>query len=292
MIKKNGVTGFSLIEIIIVIAVLAALGAIAIPSLMGLLKTPEINTASEEIMNTLRLAQNKTLSSEANSQYGVYFKTTTTPHQYILFKGSSYALRDTAYDQVYPVPAIIEFSAINISGGNEIVFDRLTGTTAESGNVSLRLKEDHSQVKNIYVDNSGTISPNPLSVPEDTRVKDSRHVDLNYSRSIDTSNENIVLTFNGNIVENVPIFQNLNAGQIDWQGTFTVNNTAQTIRIHTLRLNSPDTQFSIFRDQRFNNASLTITLSGDNTGTLVEYSADGLTPNFQPSVYVSNFAWQ
>ena len=283
--------GFTLLELIVVVAILVIVGAISIPSIVSLQKIPQLNNTSEEIINTLRIAQNKTLSSEQNSQYGVYFNTATSPHQYILFKGVSFALRDSSFDQIYSISSIIEFYAVNTGGNNEVVFDKLTGSTANFGNVSLRLKEDTSKTRIIYIDNSGVIGAVTLSVPLDTRIKDSRHIDFNYTRSIDTATENIILTFNGNIVKTIPISQYLVSGQFYWKDIVNVNSVNQTITIHTLRLNSPDTLFSIYRDLRFNNASLTIKISGDNTGTLSEYSADGLTTNFH-SIYVNNFAWQ
>lgn len=289
--------GFTLIELIIAIAVLAVIGAISIPLFMSLLKTPQLNNASQEIISALKLSQNKTLSSEGNSQYGVYFNTISSPHQYVLFKGSSYVLREASFDQVYSIPNVTEFYAINTGGANEIVFDKLTGSTANFGNVSLRLKDDTSQTKIIYMDNSGIIGYVALSVPSDSaRIKDSRHVDFDYSRTIDTATENVILTFNGSTVQTIPINQYLATGQFDWNGTVNVGGTNQTIKIHTLRLNSPDTKFSVYRDMRFNDKSLTIKLSGDNTGSgcigcVAEYSADGLTTNFY-SIYVNNFAWQ
>lgn len=284
--------GFALIELLVVVIILVVLMAITIPSMISFQKTPQLNNSFEEVVNALRVAQNKTISSEENSQYGVYFNTATVPHQYILFKGASYALRDSAYDQVKSISNLSEFYDINTGGGNQIVFDKLTGFTANFGNVSLRLKEDTSQTKIIYIDNSGIISAAPLSVPpDDARTKDSRHIDFDYNRVIDTGTENMVLTFNGNVIQTIPMAQYTASGKFDWEGTFNVTGTDQVVRVHTLRLNSPDTQFSVFRDRRFNDKSLTVKLSGDVTGTLVEYSADGLTTDFH-SIYVNNLAWQ
>lgn len=284
--------GFTLFEVIIVVLILLTLAAIAIPSIRSLQKTPQLTTTAQEVINILRVAQNKTLSSEGNSQYGVYFKTTTTPHQYLVFKGSSYVARDTAFDQTYSLPAAVEFYEVATGGNNEVVFDRLTGTTANAGNVSLRLKNDTGQTSIVYIDNSGVVGASALlAAPDTNRVKDSRHVDFDYSRVIDTATENLILMFNGSTVQTIPINQYTSTGQIDFEGTFNVAGSSQTVRVHTIHLNSPDTRFSIFRDMRQNNKSLTVKLSADNTGTLAEYSADGLATDHH-SIYVSNFAWQ
>lgn len=286
-------TGFSIVELVIVVAVLAVIAMISLPSFVALLKTPQLNNTSEEIINTLKTAQNRTLSSEGNSQYGVYFDTTTSPHQYVLFKGSSYASRISSFDKIYPIPSALEMYATNLAGGgNQVVFDRLTGSTANSGNVSLRFIDDVSQTKIIYIDNAGVVGYVALSTPSDSnRVKDSRHIDFNYNRTIATDTENIILTFGGSAVQTIPMNQYLVNGQFYWSGTVSIGNANQTLTIHTLRLNNADTQFSIYRDMRFNTASLTIKLSGDSSGTVAEYSANGLTTTY-PSIYVNSFAWQ
>ena len=285
-------TGFALLELLIVLGILAVILLLSIPGINLLLKTSLLSTTSEEIITVLKTAQNDTLSSQNNSQYGVYFKTTTSPNQYILFKGSNYTNRDTSFDKTYYLDSSVQFSSVNVGANNEIVFDRLVGSTANSGSVTLQLTTDASQTKTMYIDNSGVVGYTALSTASDAdRVKDSRHVDLAYSRTIDTANENLILTFDGSTQETIPISQNLIDNQIDWQGTYTIGGQAQTLRIHTLRLNSTDTKFSIFRDLRNNTKSLTITLSGDGTGTLAEYSADGLTTS-HTSIYVNNFAWQ
>ncbi len=290
--QENYLRGFTLIELIIVVAILLIVGAIAIPGIISLQNAPELNNAAEEIIGALRTAQNQTLSSFENSQYGVYFDLTTSPHQYILFKGSSYALRSIASDRTYKVPSDVEFYQVNTGGGGQIVFDKLTGATANVGNVSLRLKSDNNQTKIVYIDNSGAIGYTALSVPLDTaRVKDSRHIDFNYSRNIDTATENIILNFDGLATQTIPMSEHMVNGQFEFEGTYNVGGTDQIIAIHTISLNSPDTKFSVFRDLRFNDKSLAITISADNTGTLAEYSADGVTVDFH-SIYVNNFSWQ
>ncbi len=267
------------------------IGAITIPAVISLQQVPQLGNTAEEIISILRLAQNQTLASEGDSQYGIYFNTSLSPHQYIIFKGSSYSLRDSSYDKTYILPSTLEFYAINTGANNEVVFDKLTGATGNSGNISLRLKEDASKTKIIYITSSGVINYTAPSVPQDSRLKDSRHINFNYSRVINTANENLILTFNETIIKTIPLSQNLNNGQFSWQGTYAINGIDQVLAIHTLRLNFPDTQFSLFRDARFNNTSLKIQLSGDNTGTLAEYSANGQITNYY-SIYVNNFAWQ
>ncbi len=291
--KKHKNNGFTLIEIIIVIAILIILITVPITSYYSIFKKSDLNNGVQEFVSILNVAQNKSLSSENNSQYGVYLDALTSPNKYVLFKGVSYALRDVSYDKIYFLPQKVEYLSINLNGGSEVVFDKLTGATQESGSISLRLKTDASQTKTVYISNIGVIGfDTPIISSDDGRIKDSRHIQFDYSRFVDVNTENIVLSFNNNqVIQSIPISQYLSGGQFDWSGTISVGGANQAMVIRTHRLNNPDTQFSIYRDRRFNDKDLTITISRDSSGFLAKYSADGLTTTHS-SIFVSNFSWQ
>lgn len=282
--------GFTLIEIVVVIFILIVLTAVSIPAFDLLVKSSDVDNSMQEFYTTLRLAQSKAISSEGDSQYGVYIDTSTLPNKYVIYKGASYATRDASKDQSFWLSKTTEFSAISLGGANEVVFDKLTGYAEQSGSVSVRLKTDTSNVKTVYISSIGSLGfVAPVAIT-DTRVKDSRHLHFDYSRAINTNTESIKLLFDNSILQVIPIATNMSGGEIDWTGTVAVGGANQTVSVRTHRLNSPDTQFSIHRDGRLNTKSLKITITGES-GSLAEYSADGLTTTFSSS-YVSNFNWQ
>ena len=285
--------GFTIIEVLVAISILAILSTVSVSNFYLLQKSFDLDTGVQEVMEILKLAQSRTLSSESNSQYGVYFDSAVSPNKYTLFKGATFATRIVASDQNYWLPKTTEFFNISFGASPEVVFDRLSGTSAQSGSISLRLKADVNQNKIIYISNSGLVSFNSETLPsDDDRFKDSRHTHFDYSRVINTASENIILNFNnGALVHTFAIGSYLVSGQLDLTDTVLVSGTQQTIKIKTHRLNETDTQFSIHRDRRINDKSLVITLSGDSTGNLISYSADGTTTTYS-SIYVSNFAWQ
>ena len=268
--------GFTLVEVLVIVGILIVLIALSVPAFRFFQKESDLGNSAEEIINTLRLAQNKTLASEGGSQWGIYFENTTTPHQYILFKGSSYALRDISFDEIHKLPKSVEIYQINLAGGKEVIFNRITGETSQAGNLGLRLISDTSKTKTIYIENSGQVGLSGPTAPSDTaRVKDSRHIHFDYGRVISTSAEGLTLNFEGGVSKTIVISENLKDGQIYWEGEVDVSGQIQKIKVHTHRLNNPDTQFCIHRDRRYNNKSLIITISGDGSGSLISYTADG-----------------
>jgi Tfp pilus assembly protein FimT len=296
--KKN-LLGFTLIELLVIFGVSLILIILAFPNFRFFGKESDLNNSAEEIINTLRLAQNKTLASEGGNQWGVYFETSTSPHQYVLFKGKSFAARDTSADEVHKLPKSIEIFEIDLWGGNEVVFERVTGnvsSTSQFGKVSLRLKSDPSKTKEIFIENSGLVSLENPSTPSDAnRLKDSRHVHFDYSRSISTSTEKIILTFTydtSTTTKEIIIADNIKDNQIYWEGEIDVGGEIQKLKIHTHLLNDPilGTRFCIHRDRRYNNKALKVEISGD-AGDLIKYDQDGQTTKGN-SIYVSEPVWQ
>ena len=281
--------GLTFIELLVVLALLAVLVAASVPVLHLFQKKNALQGDAEKVLSILEAAQNKTLASTGPGQYGVYFDQSSA--RYILFKGASYGSRDPSLDFSYNFSPEVALSEVNLDN-SQVVFERISGSASQTGTVVIFLKDDLSQKKTIYIQNSGAASLKPLLSPSDSdRAKDSRHVHIDYSRVIDTSTETIELDFNGT-AKSIPIASNVDDdGQMFWEGEIEADGSDQKIKIHTHRLNSPDTQFCIHRDRRYNDVAVVINLSGDTSGSLAEYSQDGLSTN-HTSIYVTDFSWQ
>ena len=285
--------GFTLVELLAIVGVLVILAGLGIPAFRNFERRSELDRTAESIANVLRLAQSKTVASEESDQWGVYFSTSS--NQYILFRGDDYSSRDPLYDEIKEFSQNIEIKEINTNTGtSQIVFERLTGAAGAYGHISLKLKSESSE-KLVYVENSGLIGlAVPPVVSEENRLKDSRRVYIDYGRLISTSTEKIVLTFDGTVVEEIPIADNLAEGQINFEREVTVGGQNEKVKIYTNRLNDPDTQFSVVRDRRYNSKSLRVDIDNVpdyDAGYLVQYSADGLTTT-STSIYVADLQWQ
>ena len=271
--KEQNSLGVTLIELLVIIGILVTFAVISVSTFWYSRRESDLDNSTEEIINVLRVAQNKTLASTDASNYGVHFEA----NKFVLFKGTIYD-HLTEDNDIYNLNNGLEIYGINLAGGgSEIVFDRVTGTTSQFGSVSLRSKTVLSKVRTIYIENFGQIGLTlPLVPSDESRIKDSRHVHFDYSRMIDTTIESLILNFEGGMVnETIVIANNIKNGQIYWEGEVEVSGSAQRIKIHTHRLNNPNTQFCIHRDRRYNNKSLIITISGDGSGSLISYTAEG-----------------
>ena len=265
---------FTLIELLLVVGILIILIAIAVPNFRSFQKETVLNNSTEEIIATLRLAQSKTLASERASQWGVYFETVTQPHQHTLFKGENYAARDSSFDETHKLPSAVEIYGIDLNGGNEAVFNRVTGTVNPSGSLSLRLKSDLTKTKTIYIEETGRVSLTSPSISSDTaRLKDSRHLHFDLGWSI---RDAITLKFQfvgpePDQIETVSMTNYFNADktEFNWDNRndpFVVNGDNQIFQIHTHSLNSSNTLLCIHRDRT----------NGNNTEEVIIYIFDGV----------------
>jgi len=260
---------FTLIELIIIVGVLFILIAIAVPSLRSFGKESDLNNSIEQIIEVLRTAQNKTLASEEANQWGVHFETS----KYVLFKGDSYN-PGSSDNKVYELSEILEIYQITlIGGGSETVFERITGDTGQFGQVSLKLTDDPSETRTIYIENSGQAGLNVPPVPGDEeRIKDARHYHFDLGWSIQDA-ASLKFKFLGpdpDQIETVIMANYFNGDktEFDWfneNEPFVVNGANQVFQIHTHSLDAFNTILCIHRDRN----------QGENNEEVIIYIIDG-----------------
>jgi len=266
--QKNG---FVLIELLVVIGIMGLMMALLYVNLGFFQKGKTVDEAANEIVRTLRLAQSKTLSSEGDSSFGVYFET----DRFTLFKGAVFN-PGAPDNEVHQLNSALKISEINLGGPSATVFERLTGALPTSGSVKLELVNASSTNKTIFVDASGAISLSS-DVPSDAnRIKDSRHTHVLYSQNTKTASTLALVFPNDSFTQNIDYRANLNAdkSQFYWEGRVTVGGSVQVLKIHSHQLTDTSTLFCIHRDRRFNSKALNISLDGQN---LIDYTANGTT---------------
>src|SRR3989338_7817252 len=261
--------GFSFIELLVVIGVIAVLASGVLIAYRSANGGIELKTNAFKIVDVLNLARQRPIASLGSSEYGVHFEA----NQLVLFKGAAYSAPDP--DNIfYALPDALEIADVSLAGGgSEVVFDRITGKTVQSGSLKARLVSDIGKFKTINILSSGRadISSDALA-PAGTRVADSRHTHFTYNQNIDGIGS-LLLNFPGYISQDIAFEDYLDVGKtvFDWSGTILVNGSNQVLRIHTHNLDASSADFSVTRDLRYNNAALQVSLDGQN---LINYAID------------------
>ncbi|KKU86550.1 MAG: hypothetical protein A2667_02160 [Candidatus Wildermuthbacteria bacterium RIFCSPHIGHO2_01_FULL_47_27] len=274
--------GFTLTELLVIIGVLVILSAMALPAFQIFAKKSDVASGAQNIIAALRLAQNKALSSDNASPWGVYFDSSVVPNSYTIFKGANFAARDASFDTVNNLSKKTELYEVNFGGSPEVIFNRPRGDTAQAGTVKLKSTFNPAETKTITVNSMGLAVLGEDVAPSVLPQKDSRHVHFDYNQNVQSA-ATLQLIFPDYPDDNYNIdFQTyLNADKTEffWEGTVPVgpigNKTDQKLKIHTHSLTAIAAQFSVHRDRRYNDKVLKIHLSDDTSGSLIEYTADG-----------------
>lgn len=149
------IMGFTIIEILVSIAIIVLLLSVTFESFMSFKKNRIVAGSAERIAVLLSEARSSTLSSKGGSQYGVHFSS------------NSATLYQDSYSSTNPENKIVgidspgQIEAITLLGGGEnVLFNKLTGETSQYGTVTISSTEDQADVRVITISQSGLIEMN------------------------------------------------------------------------------------------------------------------------------------
>ena len=128
MKKKFITTGFTLVEILVVVGIIMVLATLSFPIYKNFIAVSQSENTSRDLQETLRRANNKARESHINSQWGVRIDSSS----YTLFKGRSWLTRESSYDESHSVQWGISIS----SALSEIIFTK-NGTTTSVGSITV-----------------------------------------------------------------------------------------------------------------------------------------------------------
>ncbi|HEY4504653.1 MAG TPA: hypothetical protein VJI73_02685 [Candidatus Paceibacterota bacterium] len=135
--KQNYFLGISLLELVIVLAILITMVISGITSLSEFRTNVAVADSKEKIMLALSRARSKTLASELGNVYGVHFQTDKA----VLFIGPIYIVSEPSNEE-YVFDNRAQIYNISIADGSNVLFERLTGETSNTGTVILRAYND------------------------------------------------------------------------------------------------------------------------------------------------------
>lgn len=139
--------GFTLIELLISIALVSVVTVAAIPIYREVQSRNDLDIAANTVAQTIRRAQVLAQGMDGDTSWGV----NAAAGAVTLFRGASFAARDTAYDEVFDVPSVI-----TPSGLTEVVLTKFTGAPITTG--TLTLTGLQSEARTITINAKGTIT--------------------------------------------------------------------------------------------------------------------------------------
>jgi hypothetical protein len=285
MPNKLNSKGFTMVEMALVMSIMFTLMAVLIPSYMNFLRQSRVDNERDRLLSTIKIARTKTLASGEGGQWGVYFSTASTPHSYILFMGEDYINRQAAHDVVFEMPADFELKDMDLGMDQYIVFEKLTGFSNLNGSTTLAFSSYPENSAAVFVGLNGYAGIKEQAEPSESGlVKDARRVRFTYSAIVDTLNDDLHLSFDGGAtIETIPFDSGMVGGVFSWGKKIDVGGEEQNIKIHTLKINDPDTVFCLHRDSGANTKSLDVALESEN---LLSITADGVTTTKGTSSWV------
>ncbi len=148
--------GFTILEILMALAIAGIALAIVTLSFSKLNQNQALDKSALVIISVLDEARALTLAGKDGAQYGVNIEAS----QVTLFKGSSYSSVDSSNIST-PLNSLIAIRNINLAGGgNSVIFQKLTGKTAQTGSLEVYLKDDSTRFHTISINSNGVVEEN------------------------------------------------------------------------------------------------------------------------------------
>lgn len=155
--QSYSLSGFTLIEILVVLSIFAILGTLGLMVSMETFRGSSFRSERDLVVSVLQKARSRAqnniclgvCSSNDGQKHGVHF----TLGQYIIFQGQSYALRDLSVDQNIPINNPVAFNP-NLPA--DVIFNQLDGTLSSA--VSFTINDISGHTSQININTEGQIT--------------------------------------------------------------------------------------------------------------------------------------
>lgn len=151
--KQRISRGFTTIEIVIVLVIAAIIFTIAVSVFSRFNKNQALGGSADDVASVLVQARSQTLSGKDYYAYGVHFEN----DRVVLFRGESYDPSTTTNKEVRlsVLSTIVDISLAG--GGSDVLFQKQTGATNESGTIVVALSDDTSASTTITISPTGVV---------------------------------------------------------------------------------------------------------------------------------------
>jgi prepilin-type N-terminal cleavage/methylation domain-containing protein len=146
--------GFTIIELLVVISIALIIAVASIPIYSNLQVSAQLNESTSQLIQNARIAQGKAVARVGSASHGVYFEINVgADDRYILYRGSSYAARDTDYDRTTTLDSA--FTLSTTLSGNEVNFSKGFGLPDRTGTIVLT--HDFKGIASVSINSVGLV---------------------------------------------------------------------------------------------------------------------------------------
>lgn len=138
--------GFTLIEVMLSTAIIVMLVGLTAPVFETFVRRNDLDLTTQSIASLMRRARTYARSVSTDNAWGIEMQTSSA----ILFRGTSFASRDTTYDETVAIPA-----TITPSGLTEVQFAKLTAAPNTTGTITLT--STANSTRTITINAKGTV---------------------------------------------------------------------------------------------------------------------------------------
>jgi prepilin-type N-terminal cleavage/methylation domain-containing protein len=146
MYRTKKQKGFTMIEILLSFAIIGIISGMTIPMYRTFMIRNDLDVAVSTVAQNLRRAQALAESSDGDMTWGVHVGVGGI----LIYKGPSYVLRDTLFDENTSIP-----TSIVPTGLSEIVFSKVTGIPQATG--TFILTSQANEERTITINEKGTV---------------------------------------------------------------------------------------------------------------------------------------
>lgn len=163
---RRQISGFSLIELLIVLTIGGILAGVAIVQLSSVKNNQLLDEEARGVTSFLRSAQEKAIGQDNGSRFGVYLQNPPSGRaSYTLFQVDETILAQSGYS-ILPGSAVDQHTMptkiifVNPAAGTStaIIFEKTTGLPEASTTITLSLFNEASTTRTIFVSGNGKIN--------------------------------------------------------------------------------------------------------------------------------------
>lgn len=152
--SRSRQSGFTLIEVTAAIVIMIFAITVTITAFSNFRARKTMDAAVEQVLAVFSQAHLDTISSKDDRAYGVHLDSDKA----VYFVAPTYDSATTT-NKIYMIHPAIEITNIALAGSTtEIVFQRFTGQTSQTGTFELRVKTNTSISTVVTVQGTGSIS--------------------------------------------------------------------------------------------------------------------------------------